>query len=263
MDHDDGEVKSRERSNSTSSIRTIENVQECTRLDIGERFWTPSRNLLNCIALLLHYQMIQDSMAHPTVTLDYLEEQSYTGVPVHKRPTADDISAFLTHVFTLGEFDRQPHEFLSVILLIYVNRVLASSGIHLTAGNWKTLLIGSLCIAQKFHDDKPLINQDFCLLYPVLKPPEIGLVERKLLGLLKWKMMVSWPRFCQYYFELRSVWLEQSVKAQRSSARSAPTPLQTELVLYTRNKAQFRKQTMTWEDVATMPFLSRARIVMS
>jgi hypothetical protein len=198
---------------------------------------------------MLRYQLVHDSKLSPTVTLQYLEEEFYTGKQVTEIPTEDDMTTFLTQVFTVGEFDREPQEFVSITVLIYVNRILSQTGIHLTPGNWKALFIGMLCIAQKFQDDKPLINADFCILYPVLKPLDVGSIERKILSLLKWKLTVSWPCFCQYYFELRTVLLERE-RNQRHEA--VPTPrigVRAELQIYQKNKTQFRARSMTREDV--------------
>lgn len=53
-----------------------------------------------------------------------------------------------------------------IICLVYINRLIAFTGLTLNPTNWRPLLLSSLLVAQKVWDDKYLSNADFAFIYP-------------------------------------------------------------------------------------------------
>ena len=102
-------------------------------------------------------------------------------------PAVKHISAFLKHVFDVGQF----HPECVVISLVYINRLIGVTGVPLTGNNWKPVSISALVLAQKVWDDTPLINADFSILYPALNVAQINFLERKFLDLLEFKLAVN------------------------------------------------------------------------
>lgn len=197
---------------------------------------------------MLHYQVVSDDKVQVKLQMDSLDESYYTGVQSSSElPTLKSINTFIENVFKVGRFDED--NYCSIACLIYINRVLARTGVHLTAGNWKVLFIGALLIAQKFWDDNPLINADFPLFYPALSLKDINNLESLFLTLLKWKLLIAKSLFYQYYHELRAVYLQQQLTQDPPPVPRLTEPRIHNSEIYHSRKQQFRKQLMTLEDL--------------
>jgi hypothetical protein len=86
-----------------------------------------------------------------------------------------------------------------------------------TASNWRLLFLTSLLVAQKIWDDSSLDNACFVLVWRFAAPsneeePEgwhINQMERVFLNLMRFDVYVSPRVYAEYYFELRSVYLNR------------------------------------------------------
>lgn len=166
--------------------------------------------LVSSVSTMLHCQMMRDMDApdKKKKMLPYFAEENYTGKLVKEIPPVKYIYQFLKQVFEVGQFNSE----CCVIALVYINRLIGVTGVPLTQSNWKPVSISALVLAQKVWDDTPLINADFCILYPALNVKEINMLERKFLDLLEFKLTVSSSLYAQYYFELRSICEENAQK---------------------------------------------------
>jgi hypothetical protein len=72
----------------------------------------------------------------------------------------------MSSVFEIAQFSPE----CNVISLVYINRLMAFSGIMLHSKNWRPLLLSALLLAQKVWDDKCLANVDFPVIWRAATP---------------------------------------------------------------------------------------------
>jgi len=239
-----------QKSHSTSSVNVSSTIVEPNMAE-----------LISSVSTMLHCQMMRDmdSDEKKKKMLPYFCEEHYLNRVVKDIPAVKSIYGFLKQVFEVGQFNPE----CCVISLVYINRLIGVTGVPLTQSNWKPISISALVLAQKVWDDTPLINADFSILYPALTVKEINFLERKFLDLLEFKLTVSASLYAQYYFELRSISEEN---AQTFSLKPLTKlggrrlELRSNLAeLYQREKANYKKRTMTLDDI--MP--KKSRIIVS
>ena len=116
----------------------------------------------------------------------------------------------MSSVFHIAQFSPE----CNIISLVYINRLMALSGIMLNSKNWRPLVLSALLLAQKVWDDKCLANVDFPIIWrnavpeadgSLLNLKAINKFERKFLELLSYNVTVSTSLYCKYYFELRGL----------------------------------------------------------
>ena len=116
----------------------------------------------------------------------------------------------MSSIFEIAQFSPG----CNVISLVYINRLMAFSGIMLHSKNWRPLLLSALLLAQKVWDDKCLANVDFPIIWRAAVPladaelldlKAINTFERMFLELLSYNVTVSASLYAKYYFELRSL----------------------------------------------------------
>ncbi len=96
-----------------------------------------------------------------------------------------------------------------VLCLIYINRIIALTGLSLQATNWRPLILVSLMISQKVWDDKYLSNADFAYIYPFFDANELNTLEMKFLEMIQYNVYVKGSLYFKYYLELKSVFPEE------------------------------------------------------
>ena len=174
--------------------------------------------LLASISMVLHVQLIKDRTSPLQAQLrlpEFREEGAAggaaAGVP-GAVPSVRSIYQFLLHVFQRGKFSSE----LGLLSLVYVHRVMASTGVSLTAVNYRPLLMSALCLAQKMWDDTPLINGDFRILYPQLLPgadkqsflAKFNRLEAAMCEALHFNCLVTSETYQLYLGELQAIWTE-------------------------------------------------------
>lgn len=112
----------------------------------------------------------------------------------------EDIESFMTAIYECAEFSPE----CNVLSLLYINRLIAFTGLPLHSGNWRPLVFISLIVAQKVWDDRYLGNLDFAYIYPFFTLEEVNQLEAKFLSLLQFNVVVKPSTYAKYYFELRS-----------------------------------------------------------
>ena len=213
-------MERRRRSNSTSSIYAESAV-----------FSPELHELVLSVSTMLHCQIIRDhdSGRSRSKGFQFFNEETYTGRPAAALPEAEDLRAFLQHVFEVGEFPAE----CAVILLVYVNRLIGLVNLPLTANNWKPVVMTALTVAQKVWDDNPLCNADFSILYPVLNVKQVNFLELRFLLLLEYKLTVSSSLYARYYFELRTIY-----DHEWKSATNSPLTASQAAVMRSRDKQE-------------------------
>ena len=92
-----------------------------------------------------------------------------------------------------------------ILSLIYINRLIALTGLALQATNWRPLILVSLMVSQKVWDDKYLSNADFSYIYPFFDTIQLNLLEMKFLEVIQYNVYVKESLYTKFYLELKSL----------------------------------------------------------
>ena len=57
----------------------------------------------------------------------------------------------------------------AIIALIYIDRLISSTGITICTQNWARMVLGALMLASKVWDDHAVWNVDFCNIFPDIR----------------------------------------------------------------------------------------------
>ena len=124
-------------------------------------------------------------------------------------PDEDEIFSFINSFHDCLAFD----PVCCVIALIYINRMIAFTGIALQPTSFRPLILCGLLVACKVWDDRRgLANADFCFIYPFFDKLKINELEKKFLLLLEYHVTVKASLFCKYYLELRTLMKKKSAE---------------------------------------------------
>lgn len=121
-------------------------------------------------------------------------------------PTVENIFDFMKALYDCAQFSPE----CCIICLVYINRLIAFTGMPLYPTNWRPLILCSLLVAQKVWDDKYLSNADFAFIYPFFVTEEINKLEQKFLELLQYNVTVKSSLYAKYYFELRALFKNEN-----------------------------------------------------
>jgi len=125
---------------------------------------------------------------------------------LRETPTADNIYEFMKALYDCAQFSPE----CCIICLVYINRLIAFTGMPLHPTNWRPLILCALLVAQKVWDDKYLSNADFAFIYPFFVTEEINRLEQKFLELIQYNVTVKSSLYAKYYFELRALFKNES-----------------------------------------------------
>ncbi|XP_026191571.1 cyclin-Y-like protein 1 [Cyclospora cayetanensis] len=165
--------------------------------------------LISAIAALLHNQIDADvkkprSENPEFMVFDedmYLEGTDAGQEKLHTCPTVEEIVDFFSALYDAAQYSAE----CNVLALLYINRLIAFSGLTLNKSNWRPIIFTALLIAQKVWDDKLLSNASFAFIYPFFTREEINKLEATFLDLLHFEVVVRPSIYAMYYFELRAV----------------------------------------------------------
>ncbi len=100
-----------------------------------------------------------------------------------------------------------------ILSLVFINRLIAYTGLPLHTGNFRGVLLTALLIAQKVWDDRSLLNSQFTQVCPVYTAARISTFERVFLQWIDYDLAVSSRLYAKYYFELRALLEQQNIKS--------------------------------------------------
>ena len=98
-----------------------------------------------------------------------------------------------------------------IICLIYINRIIALTGLSLQTTNWRPMVFVSLMISQKIWDDKYLSNGDFSYIYPFFEKNQLNILEMKFLEMIQYNVYVKLSVYMTFYLELKALVFENPV----------------------------------------------------
>ncbi|OEH80583.1 N-terminal domain-containing protein [Cyclospora cayetanensis] len=149
--------------------------------------------LISAIAALLHNQIDADvkkprSENPEFMVFDedmYLEGTDAGQEKLHTCPTVEEIVDFFSALYDAAQYSAE----CNVLALLYINRLIAFSGLTLNKSNWRPIIFTALLIAQKVWDDKLLSNASFAFIYPFFTREEINKLEATFLDLLHFEVV--------------------------------------------------------------------------
>jgi hypothetical protein len=113
-------------------------------------------------------------------------------------PSVDQIARYLREIFRTAQCSVD----CTIVCLIYIERLMQTSGLQLTVRNWRSLIAIAMLLASKVHDDLSMINADFACFLP-FTVEQINAWERQFLAGIKYDVRVSAGHYTKYYFDLR------------------------------------------------------------
>lgn len=197
------------KSNSTSSI-FISSTINCPNVKV----------IIKAVSTILQSQLIEDMQLGKTVSsssdLFYFSEEKYIKESPHsfdeqkielikKTPSNEEIHDFIEALYNCAQFSPE----CCILCLIYINRIIALTGISLQPTNWRPLTLVSLMISQKVWDDKYLSNADFAYIYPFFDSQQLNDLEIKFLEMIQYNVFVKGSLYFKYYLELKCVYPEE------------------------------------------------------
>ena len=209
------EVQNRDfKSNSTSSIFLSSTIN------------SPNiKAMIKAVATILQSQLMEDMQLGKTVSsssdLFFFSEEKYIEETpnsfdeqkielIKKTPSNDEILDFIEALYNCAQFSPE----CCILCLIYINRIIALTGLSLQPTNWRPMILVSLMISQKVWDDKYLSNADFAYIYPFFDSQQLNILEIKFLEMIQYNVFVKGSLYFKYYLELKTVYPEEiSMKA--------------------------------------------------
>lgn len=183
--------------------------------------------LIDSIAGIIVSQILEDELSGKVISnkseLYYFSEDKYiTEYPLNFNdsrkenldliPTQEDVSEFIKALYYCAQFSVE----CCVLALIYINRIIAFTGLSLNPKNWRPLVLVSLMTAQKVWDDLYLCNADFAYIYPFFDVDQLGILEMKFLEMIQYNVFVKFSLYLKYYLELRSLFPLDKLRDQYS-----------------------------------------------
>jgi hypothetical protein len=118
-----------------------------------------------------------------------------------RTPTEADIVDYCKYVTISCKMENE----IPIICLIYIERLLMSTGILLNRYNWQRLLLCCLCMASKIWDDDSLENVHFPKVMPNVTNREINQLEQAYLEFVDYKLIIKGSEYAKYYFIMRTL----------------------------------------------------------
>ena len=186
------------------------------------------KNMIKAVATILQSQLNEDMNLGKTISkksdLYFFSEEKYIDEypqyfdkqrieNIKKIPTLDDMINFIEALYNCVQFSSE----CCIISLIYINRIIALTGLSLQTTNWRPLIFVSLMISQKIWDDKYLSNGDFSYIYPFFEKAQLNILEMKFLEMIQYNVYVKLSVYMTFYLELKTLVQDEYVNKAMSN----------------------------------------------
>ena len=94
---------------------------------------------------------------------------------------------------------------IPIVCLVYLEKLLISTGILLNKYNWRRITLICLCLASKIWDDDSLENVHFPKVMSDVTNFEINKLEQLFLEFIDYKLVIKGSEYAKYYFILRNL----------------------------------------------------------
>ncbi len=98
---------------------------------------------------------------------------TFPGAANEDVPDINSIYNLLEHVFIQGRLSPE----CIIIALIYINRVMATTGLHIDGHNWQGIICGSFLLSQKVWDDYSLRVSSFAKLFVSFTEDDVSVLR--------------------------------------------------------------------------------------
>ena len=186
------------------------------------------KNIIKSVSIILQSQLNEDMNLGKTISkksdLYFFSEEKYIDEypqyfdkqrieNIKKIPTLDDMINFIEALYNCVQFSSE----CCIISLIYINRIIALTGLSLQTTNWRPLIFVSLMISQKIWDDKYLSNGDFSYIYPFFEKAQLNILEMKFLEMIQYNVYVKLSVYMTFYLELKTLVQDEYVNKAMSN----------------------------------------------
>ena len=180
------------------------------------------KNMIKAVATILQSQLNEDMNLGKTISkksdLYFFSEEKYIDEypqyfdkqrieNIRKIPTLDDMINYIEALYNCVQFSSE----CCIICLIYINRIIALTGLSLQTTNWRPMVFVSLMISQKIWDDKYLSNGDFSYIHPFFEKNQLNILEMKFLEMIQYNVYVKLSVYMTFYLELKALVFENPV----------------------------------------------------
>lgn len=174
------------------------------------------KEIIKAVATILQSQLNEDmnlgKQISPKSDLYFFSEEKYVNEypqyfdrqridNIKKVPSLDDMINFIEALYNCVQFSSE----CCIISLIYINRIIALTGLCLQTTNWRPMVFVSLMVSQKIWDDKYLSNGDFSYIYPFFDKNQLNILEMKFLEMIQYNVFVKLSVYTTFYLELRAL----------------------------------------------------------
>ena len=94
---------------------------------------------------------------------------------------------------------------IPVVCLVYIEKLLLSTGILINKWNWRRITLICLCLASKIWDDDSLENVHFPKVMRDVTNFEINKLEQIFLEFIDYKLVIRGGQYAKYYFIMRTL----------------------------------------------------------
>jgi hypothetical protein len=220
-------------------------------------------HILRCLARALQDKVIlasreprphraakPESLAESVIFLEPAAHQKLAALAAHQPQRGKDVSPLddlasrrVPTTWTMYTFLRNAmvgwrlRPEVAVVTLVYVERFEAVSGVAITPDNWQRLAVTCMMLASKVWDDDSFENQEFAKACPLYSVDEINQMERVMLTLLDYKVLVNGSEYASFYFRLRVLGAREQ-KAMQAEQPAAAAPAEQPAAVETRGVLQ-------------------------
>lgn len=204
------------------------------------------KNLIKAVSTILFTQLMEDlnlgKQINQKSDLYFFNEDKYIKEfpqyfdskrieNIKKFPSLEDIINFIEALYNCVQFSGE----CCIIMLIYINRIIALTGLSLQPTNWRPIVFVTLMVSQKIWDDKYFSNGDFSYIYPFFEKATLNLLEIKFLEMIQYNVFIKLSVYMTFYLELRTVNSDKPTKVPLSRFKlrklEGRTKLKTEMRL--------------------------------
>lgn len=129
-----------------------------------------------------------------------LFEQQFNAPERAGSPSEGDIYNFVKNLIFRAKLEKE----CSIICLIYIERMISTTGLYLNKKNWKRVTLIALTLSSKVWDDESYENIHFAKTFTQFSLKEINTLERLFLTLIDYQVGIRKSEYAKYYFILRT-----------------------------------------------------------
>jgi len=126
--------------------------------------------------------------------------------PLNKKSTASSVVPELENIICLVQdiVDKSHIANEALIMsIIYIERIIRNCNLIVFPSYWRRLVLGVIILALKVWEERVVLNSEFLVPFPRSSSKDLLALERKILSLLQYQVLVKSSEHTRIYFELR------------------------------------------------------------